>query len=236
MTLDFSFIWTAFKQLVPALPTTLQITVVSVGIGFIIGTFIALSRLFNVPVLSQLGAAYVTFIRGTPMLTHLFLVYFGFSMILDHLSEKYGWSFNSVSIPMIGFAYIAFSITASAYLSEIVRSSIQSVEKGQMEAARAVGMSTSQGLRRIVFPQAFAAALPNLSNTLIAMLHASTLAFIVSVVDINAKAQIVASVNWKFTEAYLAAALLFWIVTIAIERVTGALEKRINVYNRGGVA
>ncbi|MFC5469849.1 amino acid ABC transporter permease [Cohnella suwonensis] len=236
MTLDFSFIWTAFKQLLPALPTTLQITVVSVFCGFVIGTIVALSRIFKVPVLSQLGAAYVTFVRGTPMITHLFLVYIGLSTILDHLSEKYGWSFNSVSIPMIGFAYIAFSITAGAYMSEVVRAGMLAVEKGQMEAARAVGMTTFQALRRIVFPQAFAAALPNLSNSLIGMLHGSTLAFIVSVVDINAQAQIVASTNWKFTEAYLAAAILFWIVTVAIERATAALEKRINVYNRGGVA
>ncbi|RED63958.1 amino acid ABC transporter permease [Cohnella lupini] len=236
MTLDFSFIWTAFVKLLPAIPNTLYITVVSVSCGFIIGTIVALSRIYKIPVLNQLGTSYVTFIRGTPMLTHLLLIYFGLPLIIDGLAEKYGWSFNSVSIPMIGFAYISFSITAGAYLAEVIRSGMLAVDKGQLEAAHSIGMTTFQALRRIVFPQAFAAALPNLSNSLIGMLHGSTLAFTVSVVDINAKAQIVAATNWKFFEAYLAAALIFWGLTIVIERITAWLEKRINVYNRGGVA
>ncbi|WP_040949830.1 amino acid ABC transporter permease [Gorillibacterium massiliense] len=236
MSIDFPYIGTALWKLLPALPTTLYITFVSVACGLIIGTIVAFARIYKVPVLSQLGTAYVTIVRGTPMLTHLLLIYFGLSMILDSLSVKYGWSFNSVSIPMIGFAYISFSITAGAYLAEVVRSGLLAVDKGQLEAAHAVGMTTFQGLRRIVFPQAFAAALPNLSNSLIGMLHGSTLAFTVSVVDINAKAQIIATTNWKFSEAYLAAALLFWGLTILIERGASFLEKRINVYNRGGVA
>ncbi|SFT16992.1 amino acid ABC transporter permease [Paenibacillus sp. BC26] len=236
MTLDFAFIWQAFLLLLPAIPNTIYITVVSVGCGFIIGLIVALSRIFAIPVLSQIGTAYVTFIRGTPMLTHLLLIYVGLPMIVDSLADKYHWSFHSVSIPMIGFAYLSFSITAGAYLSEVIRSGILAVNKGQMEAAHSIGMTTFQALRRIVLPQAFAAALPNLSNSLIGMLHGSTLAFTVSVVEVNAKADIIATTNWKFFEAYLAAALIFWGLTILIERATALLEKRINAYNRGGVA
>jgi L-cystine transport system permease protein len=236
MKLDFSFIWTAFVQLLPAVPTTINITIVSVLCGFLIGTFIALFRIFKVPVLSQLSAAYVTVIRGTPMLTHLMIIYVGVPLLIDGLGERFGWSFRSVSIPMIGFAYLSFSITAGAYFSEVIRSGLLSVNRGQLEAAHAVGMTTPQALRRIVFPQAFAAALPNLSNSVIGMLHGSTLAFTVSVVDINAQAQIVATTNWKFFEAYLAAAIVFWGLTIVIERLTALLEKRVNQYNRGGVA
>ena len=236
MTFDLSFIWTAFVELLGALPTTLYITAVSVGCGFLIGALVAFSRIYRIPVLSQLGAAYVTVIRGTPMLTHLLIIYYGLSMIIDNLSSHYGWSFNSTIIPMIGFAYISFSITAGAYLSEVIRAGMLAVSRGQLEAAYAVGMTTPQALRRIVFPQAFAAALPNLSNSLIGMLHGSSLAFYVSVVDINAKAQIVASTNWKFSEAFLAAALVYWGLTVLIERAAALIEKRINVYNRGGVA
>lgn len=137
---------------------------------------------------------------------------------------------------MIGFAYIAFSITAGAYLSEVVRSGLLAVDKGQIEAAYAVGMTTTQAIRRIVFPQAFAILLPNLSNGTISMLHGSTLAFTVSVVDINAKSQIIASSNWKFFESYIAAAVIYWGLTFLIERMTAMAEKRIQTYNRGGVA
>jgi L-cystine transport system permease protein len=170
------------------------------------------------------------------MLTHLLLIYFGLPMVVDGLSDQFGLGWNSAKIPMIGFAYISFSITAGAYLSEVIRAGLLSVERGQMEAAWSIGMTTPQALRRIVFPQALAASLPNLSNSVIGMLHASTLAFTVSVVDLNAKAQIVASTNWKFFEAYIAAALIFWGLTICIERMTGFIERRINVYSKGGVA
>jgi L-cystine transport system permease protein len=236
MTLDFAFIWTAFVALLGAIPTALAITGVSVGCGFLIGTAVALSRHFRVPVLGQLGTAYVTFIRGTPMLTHLLLIYFGLPMLVDALAESRGLAFRSVSIPMIGFAYIAFSITAGAYMSEVVRSGLLAVNRGQLEAAYSIGMTTAQAMRRIVLPQAFAASLPNLSNLVIGMLHGSTLAFTVSVVEINAKAQIVATTNWKFFEAYLAAALIFWALTFVIERLTAVAEKRFRQYNRGGVS
>jgi len=236
MKLDPAFIWTAFVELLSAVPTTLEITAVSVLCGFLIGAGTALARLYRVPVLRQLGSAYVTFIRGTPMLVHLLLVLFGLPMLIDSLAESLGWPLRSVSIPMIGFVYVAFSLTSGAYMSEVVRAGLLAVDRGQIEAAYAVGMTTPQALRRIVFPQAFAAALPNLSNSTIGMLHGSTLAFAASVVDVNAKAQIVASTNWKFFEAYIAAAVIFWGLTIAIERLTALLEKRHHAYNRGGVA
>ncbi|SFF10970.1 L-cystine transport system permease protein [Paenibacillus algorifonticola] len=236
MSLDPGFIWTAFLSLFKALPNTLYITIVSVFVGFIIGTAIALIRIYRIPVLYPLASAYVLFIRGTPMLMHLLLIYFGLPIIIDGLASALGLGFNSTVIPLIGFAYISFSITAGAYMSEVVRAGILSVNRGQMEAAYSIGMTTPQALRRIVLPQALAVCLPNLSNNLIGMLHGSTLAFTVSVVEINAQAQIVAATNWKFLEAYIAAAVLFWGMTILIEQATAWLERRINKYNRGGVA
>lgn len=235
MKLDLSFIFTALLSLFKALPNTLLITIVSVSIGFLIGTVAALIRIYKVPVLHQIASAYVLFIRGTPMLMHLLLIYFGLPLIIDGLADAFGWGFRSASIPLIGFAYLSFSLTAGAYMSEVVRSGILAVNRGQLEAAYSVGMTTTQALRRIVLPQAFAVCLPNLSNHLIGMLHGTTLAFTVSVVEINAQAQIVASTNWKFLEAYIAAAILFWGMTILIERGTALLESRINTYNRGGV-
>ncbi|MFD1174925.1 amino acid ABC transporter permease [Paenibacillus puldeungensis] len=236
MKIDPSFLWTAFVKLLAAVPTTLLITAVSVTAGFVIGLIVAIVRIYKVPVLSQIAAAYVTFIRGTPMITHLLLIYFGLPALLDAISTQLGLGFRSASIPMITFAFISFSITAGAYMAEVIRSGLLAVSRGQLEAAYSIGMTTTQALRRIVFPQALAASLPNLSNSVIGMLHGSTLAFTVSVVEINAKAQIVASTNWKFFEAYLAAAVIYWGLTLLIEKVTALLEKRINLYNRGGVA
>ncbi|MBW7475356.1 amino acid ABC transporter permease [Paenibacillus oenotherae] len=235
MNIDLPFIWESLVELLTAIPTTLAITAVSMLCGLAIGTVVALIRMYKVPVLHSVAASYVTFIRGTPMLTHLLLIYFGLPLIVDALSAQFGWPFRSVNIPMITFAYISFSITAGAYLSEVVRSGLQAVDKGQIEAAYSIGMTTRQAISRIVFPQAFAILLPSLSNSTISMLHGSTLVFTVSVVDINAKSQIIASSNWKFFEAYIAAAAIYWGLTILIERLTAIVEKRINIYNRGGV-
>ena len=236
MVLDFQFIITALLSLFKALPNTLYITLVSVSSGFIIGTIIALLRVHRIPLLSQLAAGYVMFIRGTPMLMHLLLIYFGLPKLLDFIFLALGLPFTSTVLPLIGFAYISFSITASAYISEIVRAGIVAIDRGQLEAAYSIGMTTPQAFRRIIIPQALAVSLPNLSSSLIGMLHGSTLAFTVSVVEINAQAQIVAATNWKFLEAYIAAALLFWGMTILIERLTAIVESRISRYNRGGVA
>lgn len=144
MKIDPSFIWTAFTQLLPSIPTTLAITAVSVSCGFIIGLIAALLRIYKVPVLGQIASGYVTFIRGTPMLTHLLLIYFGLPMLLDAVSVGLGWGFKSTSIPMIGFAFISFSITAGAYMSEVIRAGLLAVNRGQLEAAYSIGMTTPQ--------------------------------------------------------------------------------------------
>ncbi|WP_136603718.1 amino acid ABC transporter permease/ATP-binding protein [Paenibacillus dokdonensis] len=167
MKIDPSFIWTALVQLLSAIPTTLVITAVSVTAGFVIGLITALLRIYKIPVLGQIASGYVTFIRGTPMLTHLLLIYFGLPMLLDALSSQLGWGFKSSSIPMIGFAFISFSITAGAYMAEVIRSGLLAVNRGQLEAAYSIGMTTPQALRRIIFPQALAVSLPNLSNSVI---------------------------------------------------------------------
>jgi L-cystine transport system permease protein len=170
------------------------------------------------------------------MLVHLLLIYYGLPMLIDAVAKEVGSGFRAASIPMIDFVFLAFSITSSAYMAEVIRSGLLAVDRGQLEAAHSVGMTTMQAMYRIVLPQAFAASLPNLANNVIGMLHGSTLAFTVSVVEIMAKAQIVASTNWKFLESYLAAAVIFWGLTVLIEKATGLLEARVNLYNRGGVA
>lgn len=236
MKIDISFIWTAFVALLEVIPVTLAITFVSVGCGFVIGLIVALSNQYNIPVLKQLSVAYVTFIRGTPMLTHLLLIYAGLPLLIDYVAVSLNLPIKSAQIPMIFFAYVSFSITAGAYMSEVIRSGLLAVNRGQLEAAFSVGMTYTQAMKRIILPQALAASIPNLSNMFIGMLHGSTLAFTVSVVEINAKAQIIATTNWKFFEAYLAAAIIFWILTIIIERITAVIEKKLNHYRYGGVA
>jgi L-cystine transport system permease protein len=234
--LDLGFIVIAFLKLLEALPTTLLITIISVSIGFVIATTVALLRIYRVSVFTSIATGFVTFIRGTPMLMHLFLIYFGLPPIIDAIAKKFDLGFTAASIPLIVFVCFSFSLTVGGYMSEVIRAGILAINRGQIEAAYSVGMTTPQALRRIVFPQALAVSLPNLSNSFIGIMHGTTLAFTLSITEILGKANIVASTNWKFFEAFIAAALLFWGITVLVERLTAVLEKRINKYNRGGVA
>ncbi|KKX53221.1 MULTISPECIES: amino acid ABC transporter permease [Brevibacillus] len=236
MTIDIPFIITCFFEIVTALPLTLVITVIPLIIGFGIGVVTALMRIYKVRFLHRIADFYVSFLRGTPVVLHVLIIYFALPLLIAKLSDQFGWGIDTASIPILVFVLTAFSLTAGAYMSEIIRSGILSVNQGQVEAAYAVGMSTRQALWRIVLPQAIGIILPNLCNLFIGFLHTSTFAFTVSQMELLGKANVVASVNLKFLEAFIAAALIYWGMTIIAERITAFLEKRVTAYNRGGIA
>jgi len=236
MTIDIPFIITCFFEIVTALPLTLVITVIPLIIGFGIGVVTALMRIYKVRFLHRIADFYVSFLRGTPVVLHVLIIYFALPLLIAKLSDQFGWGIDTASIPILVFVLTAFSLTAGAYMSEIIRSGILSVNQGQVEAAYAVGMSTRQALWRIVLPQAIGIILPNLCNLFIGFLHTSTFAFTVSQMELLGKANVVASVNLKFLEAFIAAALIYWGMTVIAERITAFLEKRVTAYNRGGIA
>ncbi|MGG0507002.1 amino acid ABC transporter permease [Priestia megaterium] len=237
MIIDVPFIWTAFVEILKALPLTLLITIGPLLGGLLIGIAVVAVRINinSVKIITPIANVYVSFFRGTPAILHIMVIYLGFPLFINKLSSYYGWSFNANSIPIVVFVLIALSFTAGAYMSEIIRSGLLAVEKGQIEAAYAIGMNRFQSMKRIVFPQAFALSLPNLCNIFIGFLHTSSIAFIVSQKELNGAANIVASNNLKFLEAYIAAALIYWMLTMLIEGITALLERKLTVYNRGGV-
>ncbi|MED3977650.1 amino acid ABC transporter permease [Priestia megaterium] len=235
MIIDVPFIWTAFVEILKALPLTLLITIGPLLGGLLIGIAVAAVRINSVKIITPIANVYVSFFRGTPAILHIMVIYLGFPLFINKLSSYYEWGFNANSIPIVVFVLIALSFTAGAYMSEIIRSGLLAVEKGQIEAAYSIGMNRFQSMKRIVFPQAFALSLPNLCNIFIGFLHTSSIAFIVSQKELNGAANIVASNNLKFLEAYIAAALIYWMLTMLIEGITALLERKLTVYNRGGV-
>jgi His/Glu/Gln/Arg/opine family amino acid ABC transporter permease subunit len=225
--LDYGFMVQVAPALLRALPVTLNVTVVSMSLALPLALAIALVRVYRVPVLRHVAVAYVSAMRGTPLLVQIYLSYYGLPKLLNHLGDRYGWSIDVSSIPAIAFIYLAFTLNVGAYASEIIRASISAIDRGQMEAALSVGMTRWQGLRRIVLPQAFAIALPGLGNSLIALLKDSSLAFLVSVVELMGEAKIQGARGLQFFEVYLVAALVYWVVCIAIERGVAVLERRV---------
>lgn len=233
MVIDTLFILTAFLEIIKALPLTLTVTIVPLLAGLGIGLIIAVIRLYKIKFIHRIAEFYVSFFRGTPILLHIMVIYLGIPMVYDTMADQYGWAFKSNSIPIVVFVIIAFSLNAGAYMSEIIRSGILAVNKGQIEAAYSIGMSSVQTIRRIIIPQAFAAAIPNLTNIFVGFLHASSIAFIVSLKELNGAANIVASSNLKFLEAYIAAALIYWGLTIIVEQAAAWIERRVLVYEKG---
>jgi L-cystine transport system permease protein len=231
--IDTLFILTAFLEIIKALPLTLTVTIVPLLAGLGIGLIIAVIRMYKIKFIHRIAEFYVSFFRGTPILLHIMVIYLGIPMVYDTMADQYGWAFKSNSIPIVVFVIIAFSLNAGAYMSEIIRSGILAVNKGQLEAAYSIGMSSVQTIRRIIIPQAFAAAIPNLTNIFVGFLHASSIAFIVSLKELNGAANIVASSNLKFLEAYIAAALIYWGLTIIVEQAAAWIERRVLVYEKG---
>lgn len=231
MTIDIPFIWVAFQEIIKALPTTLILTILPLLVGFLIGLVVALIRVYEVKFLYRVVNGYVSFFRGTPVIMHIMLIYFGFPLLIDQISVKFDLGIESNSIPIILFVLIALSLAAGAYLSEIIRSGIISVSNGQMEAAYSIGMTKFQAMMRIILPQALAQSIPNFTNIFVGFLHTSSIAFLVTVKELTGAANIVASTNLRFLEAFIAAGLIYWGLTILVEGLSFLLEKKATAYN-----
>ncbi|MBA4537263.1 amino acid ABC transporter permease [Bacillus aquiflavi] len=228
--INLEFALEHFPDVVKGVPLTLAIAVVSMILGLVFGLFIALCRIFKVPVLNRFFVFYISFIRGTPLLVQLYIFFYGVPILLELMNEQLGTNFDEEHISPLIYAMIAFSINTSAYQAEIFRASINATNMAQIEAAYSVGMTTAQALRRIIIPQAFVTALPNLGNTFIGLIKATSLAFAVKVVEILALAKIIANDGYRFLEMYLVASIIYWIICLLFEVIFSIIEKRIRRY------
>lgn len=226
---DFETVLTTIPKLLDYLPVTLEITILSMVFGLIIGFLLAIIKINKIPVLAQIVAVFVSFIRGTPLIVQLYLTYTGIPLLLKYYNYANGTDYNINHVPALLFVLVTFSLNEAAYNSESIRAALQSVDKGQIEAAESLGMTYVQILRRIVLPEAFVVALPTLGNTLIGLLKGTSLAFVCSVVEITAQAKIIAGANYRYFEVYLALAFIYWVVTIIIEQLIRVVEKKIEI-------
>jgi L-cystine transport system permease protein len=207
MGFDFHFVFSKFPQILTGLPVTLLITFVAMAVGTVLGFFIALARIHKTPVLSQFCRLYVSFTRGTPLVVQLYLVFYTIPVLLHH------------DVSPLTAALFCYSLNTAAYLSDLIRAALGSVELAQLEAAYSIGESYPQALGRIILPQAFLIAYPSLTNSLLNLLKGTSLAFTVMVIDLMARAKIVAAEGYRYLEAFLVAAVIYWLVCFAIEKL-----------------
>jgi len=231
--LNLEFMGGAIIEIIKFIPVTLKITAVSMLFALIIALTVAIIRIYKLPVLKELAVFYVSFIRGTPLLVQIYLSYYGFPKVFDYINLRYGYNIDISMVPAIIFVYVAFSLNVGAYLSETFRASILSVDKGQSEAAQALGMTKLQILKRIILPQAFVIAIPNIGNTVISLVKDSSLAFIISVVEMMGQAKIIGAPGLNFFEVYIVVALVYWVLCIIIEKVISLIEVKLRKHEGG---
>ncbi|MDR1138146.1 MAG: amino acid ABC transporter permease [Synergistaceae bacterium] len=229
---DLNFMFSVVPGILAYLPVTLSLTFIASLIGVVIGFGVALVRFFRIPYAQFFCKFYISFVRGTPTLVQLLLVYYGLPIFLNGINAKFGTNFSVNSVPKLVFASIALSVNAGAYMSEIIRSAINSVDAGQIEACYSVNMTAAQAMRRIILPQAFAVALPPLGNSVISMLKETSLVFNIAVVEIMAESKLIASRSFRFFEVYIVVSVIYWVCCMALERVLARTEESLRHYER----
>ena len=201
--------------LIKASGITIQLTTVSVILGTILGLFFSLARISTFKPLNWLARAYVDFFRGTPLLVQIMIIYFGLPLVLGYSADP----FSS--------AVIALSLNSGAYVAEIFRAGIQSIDKGQMEASKALGMNYYQSLRHIILPQAFKVSIPPLGNEFIALLKDSSLVMVIGLQELMTSGKLIVSSSFRPFEIYFTVAILYLIMTKTISLCVDYLERRL---------
>ncbi len=220
---DFVLVLENWKLFWRGLQNTLILMFVSLVAGGIIAVPLAIIRATRVPVLNQIAYAYIYFIRGTPTLVQLYVVYFGLSQF-EFIRESAAWVILREPWWCV---LITFTVGTSAYTAEIFRGAIEDTPRGEVEATIAAGMSRSLALRRIIFPSAFRRSLPAYSNEVIFNLHTTVLASTVTVIDLLGAARILNNRYYLAFEGFITAALMFIVVVFVITQVFKLLERRL---------
>lgn len=215
MNLNVDLMIDSLPLLIVGAGITIQITAISVGLGLIIGMFVGIARICNIKVLRALAAIYIDFLRGTPLLVQIFLIYFALPMVVGQRVD-----------PFVA-AITACGINSGAYIAEIFRAGIQAIDAGQMEAGRSLGMSWVQTMRYIIVPQAFKNIVPPLGNEFIALLKDSSLVSVIGFEELTRRGQLIIARTYGSLEIWITVALIYLVMTLTISRLVSYMEKRL---------
>ncbi|WP_319402387.1 amino acid ABC transporter permease [uncultured Anaeromusa sp.] len=208
MELNYDFMWKTFSVILAGIPVTLEITLVSLLVAAPFSFAMALARIYEVKILKDAARLYISFIRGTPIVLQILVVYSLVPSLLNSLVKSLALNIKVFEVDPIVYAYVVFAINTAALLAEVFRSALLSVHEGQIEAGLSVGMTLPQIYVRIIIPQALVAALPNLCNLSVNLIKNTSLAFLMTVKDITAIGKIQASYGYNYIEAYID---VFWV-------------------------
>ncbi|MBW2596104.1 MAG: amino acid ABC transporter permease [Deltaproteobacteria bacterium] len=205
--------WRILKFLPDGILVTFQVTIAAIILSLVIGLFTGLGRISKNKILNGIASLYVEVIRGIPLLVQLFYIYFALGRI--------------VNVPAMASAIIAMSVCYGAYMGEIFRAGIESIPKGQMEAARSLGMTSAQAMRHVILPQAIKTILPPVGNEFVALLKDSSLVSILAVSDLLRRGREFAAESFNYFETYTMVALVYLIITLFLSKLISIMEDRV---------
>ncbi|HOD70627.1 MAG: L-cystine transport system permease protein TcyB [Deltaproteobacteria bacterium ADurb.BinA179] len=205
----------AIMKFVPdGILVTFEVTVLSIILALVIGLFTGLGRIAKNPLINGIASLYVEVIRGIPLLVQLFYIYFALGRLIQ--------------MPPLPSAVLAMGICYGAYMGEIFRAGIQSIPKGQTEAARSLGMTQSQSMYHVILPQAFKTILPPVGNEFVALLKDSSLVSILAVADLLRRGREFAAESFNYFETYTVVALVYLIITLFLSKLISIMEEKIS--------
>ena len=211
--IDFDLIARSIPFMLKGAGYTVELSIGGMIFGLTFGFGIALLRLSKRKLLRGIGRVYVSFIRGTPLLVQLFVIYYGLAQF-------------GIRLDPIPSALIGLSLNVAGYTGEILRAAISSIDKGQWEASRALGLSWAQTMRLVIIPQAARVALPPLGNSFISLVKDTSLAATIQVPELFRQAQLITARTFQIFTMYFTAAVLYWIISTALAALQERLEKR----------
>lgn len=227
---NYDFLFKTFFVALSGAPVAFIITLVALLIAIPLGFFGALTRIYQIRVLRRIAQVYVSFIRGTPIIVQIFIVYSSVPLLLTALFNKFHIQADVYQINPIWYAFIVFSLYTTATLIEVFRSALGTVSKGQLEAALSAGLTGAQAYRRIIIPQALVAALPNICTATTNLIKATSLGYAMSLPEITLKAKVAANVGYNYVEAYIDIFLVYLIICSLVEYGFKWYEKRLRTY------
>lgn len=215
--MNFELMVQAMPLLLTGAVVTVKITALSVFLGILIGLFVGIARISTFKIVHLAAAVYVDFLRGTPLLVQIFLVYFALPVLTGQRID-----------PFVA-AIAACSINSSAYVAEIFRAGIQSIDAGQMEAGRSLGMTWTQTMRYIIVPQAARRVIPPLGNEFIALLKDSSLVSVIGFEELTRRGQLIIARTYASLEIWICVAIIYLVMTVSISRLVAWLERRYKI-------
>lgn len=228
--LNYKFLIDTFFIALSGVPITLFITIVALLFALPLGFLLALTRINRIPVLHRFAQVYVSFVRGTPIIIQIFIVYSSVPLLLSSLFTKFNIGMNVYDVNPIWYAFIVFSFNTTAVLIEVFRSALSTVNRGQLEAAKSVGLTDVQAYRRIIIPQALVVAMPNICTATVNLIKATSLGYAMSLQEITLKAKVAANVGYNYVEAYIDIFLVYLLLCSAVEYAFKLYERRLSKY------